>query len=99
MPTSSPHTACPVCGGASCSLTVGAAPAVRPQPVFDALTPQQAAGNACVVCSAPYDIPPYIPAVPVGFAESGGQVFACDPCAPRVGYVPPTEQLEIGAGR
>ena len=55
------------------------------------LSPAQAAGLSCVVCSAPLDAWPAIPNVPVGRA-AGTQVFACEArCAAEAGYVPPAQ--------
>jgi len=65
--------------------------------VFRDLNAQQSNGLSCVVCNAPFHVPPEIIHVPVGVATTGGQVFACEAmCAPAVGYRPPAgEQLEL----
>lgn len=66
--------------------------------VFRDLNPQQTDGMSCIVCNAPFHVPPVIEHVPVGVAPQGGQVFACEAmCAPAVGYRPPVgEQLPLG---
>jgi hypothetical protein len=72
-----------------------------PVAVFRDLNPQQTDGLSCVVCNAPFHVPPAIDHVPVGVAAAGGQVFACEVrgCAIAVGYVPAGEQLALGAER
>jgi hypothetical protein len=72
-----------------------------PTAVFRDLNAQQTDGISCVVCYAPFHVPPEIDHVPVGIAATGDQVFACESmCAPAVGYRPPVgEQLAMGAER
>ena len=68
--------------------------ASTPTAVFRDLNPQQTDGMSCVVCNAPFHVPPVIEHVPVGVAAQGGQVFACDTaeCAMAIGYVAISKQ-------
>jgi hypothetical protein len=45
-------------------------------PALTGLTPEQAAGTACVWCAVDFTAGD-VPSVPVGRSETGGQVFAC----------------------
>ena len=63
--------------------------------VFRDLNRQQSDGLSCVVCNAPFHVPPAVESVPVGVAaDVGGQVFACNTaeCAMAIGYVANSEQ-------
>lgn len=65
--------------------------------VFPHLSPEQKRGHSCVVCSSPFEAPPFPPivSVPVDLPGAGSGLRACETdCAPAVGYVPP-KQLEI----
>jgi hypothetical protein len=69
-----------------------------PTAVFRDLNRQQSDGLSCVVCNAPFHVPPAIESVPVGVAAVvGGQVFACNTteCAVAIGYVPISDQLPL----
>jgi len=48
--------------------------------VFTGLSDTQADGMACVVCGTSFTAYPAPPQVPVGYSDTGSQVFACATC-------------------